>query len=84
MTLNSAIFCQKCLDMTNLAKSSVITIQCAEDDLRIIEETMDCAIKDFTCTYLGLPLTIRKPAKAELHPLIDKVADSLLVGKPLL
>jgi hypothetical protein len=62
---------------TNLAKSSVIPIQCAEDDLRIIEETTDCAIKDFPSTYLGLPLTIRKPAKAELHPLIDKVADSL-------
>jgi hypothetical protein len=36
---------------TNLAKSSVITNQCAEDDQRIIEETMYCAIKDFACTY---------------------------------
>lgn len=69
---------------TNLAKSSVIPIQCAEDDLRIIEEMTDCAIKDFPSTYLGLPLTIRKPAKAELHPLLIKWQIVFLVGKPLL
>lgn len=62
---------------TDLAKSLVIPIQCIENDLRIIEETFDYAIKDFPCTYLGLPLTIRKPTKTELHPLIDKVADCL-------
>lgn len=61
---------------TNLAKSSVIPIQCAEDDLRIIEKTMDSAITDFPCTYIGLLLRIRKPTKAKLHPLIDKVAES--------
>jgi len=35
-----------------------------------------CALKDFPCTYLGLPLTIHKPTKNDL-PLIDKVADYL-------
>lgn len=30
-----------------------------------------------SCNYLGLPLTIRKPTKADLLPLVDKVADNL-------
>jgi hypothetical protein len=29
-------------------------------------------------SYLGLPLTVRKPTKPELHSLVDKVADILL------
>ena len=40
-----------------------------------------CEIKDFPCTYLGLPLSIRKPSKTELLKLVDKVADNLLNWK---
>ena len=35
-----------------------------------------CEIKDFPCTYLGLPLGIKKPCKADLLKLVDKVADN--------
>jgi hypothetical protein len=34
-------------------------------------------LKEFPCDYLGLPLTIRKPTKSELLPLIDKVSNKL-------
>ncbi|XP_066396066.1 uncharacterized protein [Miscanthus floridulus] len=34
-------------------------------------------VKEFPCTYLGLPLSINKPTKEVLLPLIDKVADHL-------
>jgi len=36
-----------------------------------------CATFSFPCTYLGLPLTINKPTKTYLLPLVDKVADNL-------
>jgi hypothetical protein len=38
---------------------------------------LSCSIKAFPCTYLGLPLTIGKPTKEVLLPLVDKVADYL-------
>lgn len=31
----------------------------------------------FPYNYLGLPLTIRKPTKTDLLPLVDKVVDNL-------
>jgi hypothetical protein len=33
--------------------------------------------KDFPCTYLFLPLALRKPTKSDLLLLIDKVVDNL-------
>lgn len=60
-----------------LARACEIKIQCKDEDLEIISSTLPCEIKKFPCTYLGLPLAIRKPSKAELLPLIDKVANSL-------
>ncbi|WVZ90185.1 LOW QUALITY PROTEIN: hypothetical protein U9M48_036512, partial [Paspalum notatum var. saurae] len=47
----------------------------AQPRLALTTEALSCAIKEFPCTYLGLPLGVRKPTKAMLLPLIDKVAD---------
>jgi hypothetical protein len=56
---------------TNLIKSSDI---------------LACSGGSFRCTYLGIPLTIHKPSKADFIPLIDKVArmqgPSMRRGKP--
>jgi len=62
---------------TNLVKSSISPIHCSENELSIIVELLSCSIKEFPCTYLGLPLSINKPTKEVLLPLIDKVADHL-------
>ncbi|WVZ69533.1 hypothetical protein U9M48_018306 [Paspalum notatum var. saurae] len=62
---------------TNISKSSVTPIQCGEDVLATISELLPCEIKNFPCTYLGLPLSIRKLTNADFLPLIDKVADKL-------
>lgn len=43
-----------------------------------------CEIKDFPCTYLELPLGIKKPCKAGLLKLVDKVADNLPNWNPSL
>lgn len=47
------------------------------NDSAIISELLPCELKEFPCDYLGLPLTIRKPTKSELLPLIDKVSNKL-------
>jgi len=62
---------------TNLAKSSVSPIHCSDEELALTANTLSCSIKAFPCTYLGLPLSIGKPTKEVLLPLVDRVADYL-------
>jgi len=62
---------------TNVQKSSVLPIQCLEDDKAIIQEQLPCQILDFPCKYLGVPLSLRKLSKAQIQPIIDKIADQL-------
>ncbi|WVZ93633.1 hypothetical protein U9M48_039598 [Paspalum notatum var. saurae] len=62
---------------TNFSKSSVTPLDCTDADLLLLPQLMDCEIKEFPCNYLGIPLTIRKPTKADLLPLIDKIAANL-------
>jgi hypothetical protein len=62
---------------TNLSKSLVSPIHCSHNEMLLTTEILSCSVKDFSCTYLGLPLSIHKPIKEVLLPLIDKVADRL-------
>ena len=62
---------------TNLAKSSVSPIHCTDEELALTADILSCSIKFFPCMYLGLPLSIGKPTKEVLLPLVDKVADYL-------
>lgn len=56
---------------------------CSEEDLDLerISEALPCEVTDFPCTYLGLPLSVRKPTKVELLSLIDKIAAHLPTWK---
>ena len=47
---------------TNILKCSVTPIQCQEMDLAIIQDLLPCEVKNFPCSYLGLPLLVRKIA----------------------
>jgi hypothetical protein len=62
---------------TNMSKSSISPIHCTEEELSAAVSVLSCSVKAFPCTYLGLPLTIGRPTKEMLLPLIDKVADYL-------
>ena len=62
---------------TNLVKSSAIPIQCSDEDIERASDILSCSIGSFPCTYLGIPLSIHKASKADLTPLIDKVANKL-------
>ena len=63
---------------TSLVQSSVSPIHCSEDDMKTATDILSSALKEFPCTYLGLPLTIHKPTKNDL--LFDKV-DHYLPGR---
>jgi hypothetical protein len=52
---------------TNVKKSSVLPIQCQEEDRQTIETLLPCQLLDFPCRYLfflgmylGLPLSLHK------------------------
>lgn len=62
---------------TNMMKSSCTPIHCLEDDSEVISNELSCEVTSFPCTYLGLPLSVRKHTMTDLLPLVDKVADSL-------
>lgn len=59
------------------AKSTATLIRCDDDTMRPIVESLGCPIVGLPITYLGIPLTIRRPTTAQLLPLVDKVAGSL-------
>ncbi|WVZ90056.1 hypothetical protein U9M48_036389 [Paspalum notatum var. saurae] len=67
---------------TNILKSSVIPINCSEEDITHTSDTLSCVVSSFPYTYLRIPLTIHKPSRADLMLLIDKVADKLPGWKP--
>jgi hypothetical protein len=39
--------------------------------------SLDYPVRDLPCTYLGLPLSVKKLRKPDLQPILDK-----LTGKP--
>jgi hypothetical protein len=45
-----------------------------------VTSTLPCALVDFPCTSLGLPVSTRKIGKAELLKWIEKITDKLPSG----
>jgi len=62
---------------TNVHKSSVVPIQCSEENMSLIESMLPCEIQDFICKCLGLPLSLKKLTKEQFQPIIDRIADQL-------
>jgi len=62
---------------TNLQKCSVLPIRCEESELEVISSMLPCNLSDFPCRYLGLPLSLKKLTKAQVQPIIDRIADQL-------
>ena len=62
---------------TNLQKSSVLPIQCNEEDKIVLQDSLPCQVSEFPCKYLGVPLSPYKLTKAQAQPIIEKIADRL-------
>jgi hypothetical protein len=63
---------------TNIQKSSVVPIQCGDDEIASMHSLLPCRMENFPINYLGLPLSIYKLKRVQLHPLIVRLADLLL------
>lgn len=69
---------------TNLAKSAITPIQCNPSQIQAVEAILHCQVQHFPITYLGLPLSTRKPTKAEIQPILDRLAKKVAGWKPKL
>jgi hypothetical protein len=65
----------------NFLKSSVAPIQCSQDIADQCSQALDCPIQNLPCTYLGLPLSIKKLRKEDLQSILDKLARKLAFWK---
>ncbi|GJM85001.1 hypothetical protein PR202_ga00728 [Eleusine coracana subsp. coracana] len=54
----------------NIQKSSVAPIRCSEEEVVAIQQLLPCEVADFTCKYLGLPLSVNKLAKFQVQPIL--------------
>jgi hypothetical protein len=57
----------------NSEKCVAFPIRCGELDIQDMLQDFNCPLGSLTCKYLGLPLSLRKPRRVEVHPLIDKL-----------
>jgi len=55
----------------------VLPIRCGDAELAVVHNLLPCALTDFPCKYLGLPLSLKKLTKDQIQPMIDRVADQL-------
>jgi hypothetical protein len=62
---------------TNIQKSSVVPIQCGDDEIASMHSLLPCRMENFPINYLGLLLSIYKLKRVQLQPLIDRLADLL-------
>lgn len=56
-------------------------MHCSDDDAAAVTTHLGCPIVDFPITYLGIPLSLRKPTAAQMQPLIDKARGKLPTWK---
>lgn len=61
----------------NYSKSSFIPINSEADDLTWIQAILGCTQTNFPISYLGMPLTLKKPTKDLFIPLIEKLEHRL-------
>lgn len=62
---------------TNIQKCVAYPISCQGIDLQQILSSFGGETGLLPCKYLGLPLGLRKPTRAELQPILDKIAGTL-------
>jgi hypothetical protein len=63
--------------VVNLSKSQAIPIRCGDIDTATILQPAGLQISTLPCTYLGMPLSLRRLRRVDIQPLIDKIAARL-------
>lgn len=62
--------------VTNFDKTEYYPIRCSDQDMMLLLN-QNLNLAQFPCTYLGLPLHLRKPTRAMLQPVVQKIGDRL-------
>jgi hypothetical protein len=62
---------------TNLQKSSLLPIRCEDHNMELIQQQLPCAVANFPCKYLGLPLALKKLKNTHIQPMIDRMVEEL-------
>jgi hypothetical protein len=65
----------------NFAKSSATLIRCDQNAATPVLQELDCPIVELPITYLGIPLTLRRPTAAQMQPLVERAAVGLPTWK---
>lgn len=65
----------------NFSKCAAYPVRCDGLDLADILQPLAVPIAALPCTYLGMPLSLRWPKRAELQPLLDKIGKRLASWK---
>jgi hypothetical protein len=60
--------------LTNYAKSAIIPIHCGHIDISSLSAILQCTVKSFPCTYLGLPLSDQRLRKGDMQPALDRLS----------
>ncbi|KAM0822318.1 hypothetical protein ACQ4PT_071574 [Festuca glaucescens] len=74
----------------NSEKCVAFPIRCDELDIQVVLQDFNCPLGSLPCKYLGLPLSLTKPRRVEVQPLIDKLASKAkgwmgkLMAKPVM
>lgn len=63
--------------LVNYSKSSAALLHCDVEEAELVATGLGCPVVALPMTYLGIPLMVRRPATAQLQPLVAKVADKL-------
>jgi len=63
--------------MVNLNKCDVYPISCDGINVSEVMQAFPCSVREFPCSYLGLPLHTRPLRRVDIQPLIDKIANRL-------
>jgi hypothetical protein len=61
----------------NYTKSSATLLNCDAEAAALVTDTLGSPVADLPLTYLGIPLTLRRPTRAQMLPLVEKTAATL-------
>jgi hypothetical protein len=66
----------------NYDKSAATLLNCEEDAATAITATLGCQLADLPLTYLGIPLTLRRPTRASSCPWWPRLRLNFQLGSP--
>jgi hypothetical protein len=62
---------------TNVQKCQDTPIRCSQEQIDMVQHPFPCQLANFPCKYLGIPLSVHRPRKVDLRPLVDNAVDHM-------